>query len=230
MRHHTATVLAVLAAAGCGSPADDTSPVTQIGQRVIPVESVRTEQAAPDWKLVEQRLAELGIGEPSSVKEFIPSDAIYGPSGDAVFRHDTCGIASDLASVFHEVKEVSASYHSYLNDYLVTAADGYQDVVKTLDCEFTGHVYRCNASTDKIDFRSLGLDAQVSVVNNEFGSWFDPTGALPDGTGYLGFFTYEISCKGKDCAKEPAASLFGFLTRPLPCSGDEGVELFAVDP
>ena len=72
----------------------------------------------------------------------------------------------------------------------------------TLDCEFTGHVYRCNAPNDKIDFRGLGLDAQVSVVNNEFGNWFDPTGALPDGTGYLGFFTYEISCVGTDCAKE----------------------------
>jgi hypothetical protein len=219
-RTHGIAVLFVLAA-GCGAAPDETSPVTQIGQHVIPVESERSAQPAPDWKVVEQRLAEVGLGSPASFQEFVPTEGLFQANGEALFRHDSCGIASDIASIEHIIDEVSASYATYLNDYIVGGDPN--DVLKTLDCDFTNHIYRCGASLDRIDFGSFGLDAKVTVVNNEFGNWLDLDGNLPV-AGYVGLFTYEISCAGKDCAKEPAASLFGFLTRPQPCSGDEGVQ------
>jgi len=224
----TPSLIAVLGvfAAACGAEPNATSPVTQIGSHVIPVESERTTQAPPDWKIVEQQLADLGLGQqPSSVQEFLPREGQYTAFGQPLFRHDSCGIATNLASIDHFVDEVSTRYHTYLNDYLVESDDGYgQDVLKTIDCEFTGHLYRCDTTVDKVDFRSFGLDAIVTIVNNDFGNWQDPAGSLPSGEGYVGVFTHEISCKGKDCAKEPCASLFGFLTKPLPCSGDEADE------
>lgn len=227
-RSSFAVALFGVLAAGCGTESTiSISPVTQIGASVIPVESERSSLPPPDWKVVEQRLAELGLGQPSSFQEFIPQEGQYVASGGPLFQSDTCGIDANLGSIDHFIDEVSSDYHTYLNDYLVAGDGGYQDVLKTLDCEFTGHVYRCDATVDKIDFRGFGLDAQVTVVNNDFGNWHDPAGSLPAGEEYVGVFTYEISCKGKDCGKEPAASLFGFVKKPLPCSGDEA-DLFGL--
>jgi len=213
----------VLLAACAGDP-DPTSPVTQIGSHVIPVESVRTQLPPSDWKVVQQRLSDLGITPPATIFEFAPTEGEYDQVGESIFRHDTCGIADGTATVAHLVSSVDTRVHTYANDYLDISNE---NVLRTLGCEFFGTFYRCDRSADRIDFHGLGLDAVVTINNDEFGNWVDPNASLPAAEGFTGVFIYDISCTGRDCKKEPCASLFGFLTEPLPCKGDEG-EVFGI--
>ncbi len=61
----------------------------------------------------------------------------------------------------------------------------------------------------------LGLAAEVTIQNDDFGSWSAQSPA------FVGAFPYELSCKGADCDKSPASDLFGLITQPMPCTGIE---------
>ena len=128
----------VLLAACASEPTDATSPVTQIGPHVIPVESVRTQLPPTDWKVVQQKLGELGITPPSAIAEFAPTEGEYDQVGKAIFRHDSCGIADGTATVAHVISSVDTREHTYANDYLDFSND---DVLRTLGCEFFGTFY-----------------------------------------------------------------------------------------
>jgi len=205
-----------LALVGCSDAAR--TDVTQLGNYTLPVHGVRTEQPATDWKVIEQQLRELGIATTSSVIEFLPVMGRY-PQGERKFRTDNCGVNQDaLIALDHDNNHFSKRFISYRKDYLENGTV----VVPGVPCDLKGHVYRCQAASFAIEWEDF--DARVFIQNDDYGNWDAATDDK-----YLAVSPFYIKCDGKDCDQEPAKSIEGLISNPMPCGGME-VHEFTLQP
>jgi hypothetical protein len=196
--------------AACATEAE-TADMAQIGSRAVPAKSTRVEGGPIDGIVAEARLAELNVPRVISVLNFAPDEGRYA-FGPQLVRIDECGISEGSVKLDHDIQQVNAKVGTY-QDHSVER--GEQEPILAVGCELRDHAYRCNSSTTTIDFKVLGLAAQVTIQNDSFGIW---SGSSP---AFVGAFVYSLSCRGADCGKSPASDLFGMLARPMPCTGIE---------
>ena len=204
-----------LAVVGCADRPSDRTETTQLGARIVPLEGVRTTAPAPSWDEVRRQLDALPI--PAGVFGFRPTEGMY-TIDSPVIHVDECGAdTSAFPPIDHEIEDVHVTKDKvlgYFTNYIDAGVPFQQS-----GCQLDGHVYRCAGSFTSIDFGQFGLDAIVFVENGDFGAWSGQTDA------FIGLNPYTVRCEGTECGVEPAASLFGLITQPMPCTGIDGHNL-----
>lgn len=206
----------LLALVGCAGAASTDGTTTQLGIHTIPAKGERTETAAPSWAEVQKRVSQLPGG--SGVLSFYPAEGTYSIESQ-IIHQDECGAdASGFPAIDHGILDVNKRTGLYKTAYI---QDG--EAFDTLGCELEGHFYRCASSITTIDFGLFGMDAVVTIENGDFGTWAGQSDS------FLGLNPYTVSCAGADCGEEPAVSVFGLITQPMPCSGIDG-QKFAFKP
>lgn len=205
-----------LFALGCA--ADDTTPEAeagnaQLGGRRTDVEGLRSTTDKPAWEKVHAMVDALPE-QPAGVLGFVPVEGTYNVES-SVIHIDECGAdASAFPPIAHAIHDVNKRTGAYTTDYIDAGT-----AFASAGCELDGHTYRCDSSTTTVDFTAFGLDAIVSIENSDIGVWGGQN------TSFIGLNPYTVRCDGGDCGVEPAASVFGLITKPMPCTGIDGQNL-----
>lgn len=200
-----------LVAVGCagGTVADSDSTTSQLGAHTVPTKGLRTAVAAPSWAEVQKRVQQLPGQQ--GVLGFLPTEGTYGISAQ-VIHEDECGAdASGFPAIDHAISDLNKHTGVYTTTYIQDGED-----MDALGCELEGHFYRCASTVTAIDFGAFGMDAVVFIENGDFGTWNGQD------DGFLGLNPYTVRCDGSQCGEEPAVSVFGLITQPMPCSGIDG--------
>jgi len=204
-----------LALVGCADNAtpDADSGTTQLGARSLDLRGHRTPTEKPSWNDVHAQVD--ALPQPGSgVLGFLPIEGTYNVES-SVIHIDECGAdASAFPPISHGVHDVNKRTGAYQTDYIDQGS-----VFANAGCELDDHTYRCDSSITTIDFNDFGLDAIVSIDNGDFGVWAGQNDS------FIGLNPYSVTCEGNDCAVEPAASVFGLITKPMPCTGIDGSNL-----
>jgi hypothetical protein len=185
---------------------------TQLGAKATDIEGRRITTEKPSWEQVNKMVS--ALPQPTSVLGFVPVEGTYNVEM-SVIHVDECGASADaFPLISHAISEVNKRTGDYLTDY-IDAGNPFAQA----SCALNGHQYACDNSLTEIPFADFGLDAVVTINNGDFGVW--------DGqnTGFIGLNPYSVSCVGADCGVEPAASVFGLITQPMPCTGIDGQHL-----
>jgi len=185
---------------------------TQFGSKTTDIEGRRTTTDKPAWEKVHAMVDALPGS--SSVLGFLPIEGLYNIESQ-VIHIDECGAdATAFPAISHDIHDVNKRTGVYTTDYFDAGSP-----FATAGCELDGHTYRCDSSLTEIDFNPFGLDAIVTINNGDFGVW-----AAQNDT-FIGLNPYDVTCVGTQCDVEPAASVFGLITKPMPCSGIDGSNL-----
>lgn len=207
-------LLSLVGLVGCGGDDKTTEDgTTQLGIYALPMQAIRTTTVMPDWKDIEKKLEELRLNQ-ANVLDFVPLPGMYKVN-ETLVHIDECGVdPSGFVPIDHGIRNINKRSGVYLTDYIDAG-----EVFDTLGCELSGHTYRCDSSASVIDFGLFGMDARVTIQNDDFGNWSGSTDS------FIGLNPFSVTCVGADCDQEPASNLFGFITNPMPCTGLEGQRL-----
>jgi len=191
---------------------DADSGTTQFGSRSTGIKGHRTVTEKPSWNDVHAQVD--ALPNPSSVLGFLPIEGTYNVES-SVIHVDECGAdASAFPAISHGVHDVNKRTGAYTTDYIDTGS-----VFAQAGCELDGHTYRCDSSLTTIDFNDFGLDAIVTINNGDFGVWAGQNDS------FIGLNPYSVVCEGTQCTEDPAATVFGLITKPMPCTGIDGSNL-----
>jgi hypothetical protein len=204
--------LTLVACAADNNTPEGTIGNAQLGAKATNIEGRRINTEKPSWEQVNKMVS--ALPQPSSVLGFVPVEGVYNVEM-SVIHVDECGASADaFPLISHGISEVNKRTGDYLTDY-IDAGNPFAQA----SCALNGHQYACDNSITEIPFADFGLDAVVTINNGDFGVW--------DGqnTSFIGLNPYSVSCVGADCGVEPAASVFGLITQPMPCTGIDGQHL-----